>query len=195
METPKLFCCGGAKGAYAHLRVFCESMEDLSIGYSFGGTPTDPLVKGRIVYFYDPKTTSLQEALLCRTDIMFQEFMGIFDAKEKAASAAAEAHEEESSAYFQLLQIMTGCVSKLVWILSQTPSLKYVHALARATRLQELIESVDSGSTSELRAYVDEHCIQPLVAIDAMYEKDRLTTLRTHEEDDGDDGDSGDKTA
>jgi hypothetical protein len=118
---------------------------DLSLKYSFGGTRAAPLVSRVIAFaFFPTSSTSLQEALLERTDLLLGDLCAVFD--NACETFDTSSHDKtDAAAASKALQEMMGAVTYATKnILAQSPSVKYA---VMFTRIQSLFARLEAVQT------------------------------------------------
>ena len=109
--------------------------KQMDLGYSYGGTREDPLVKGFVPFVYDTHIHScLQEALLERTELLLQSLQFEFDSSKDVFDTSAESKARRLRA----LDVMVATVVfTTANILVQSPG---VHYAIMFTRIQEIFK-------------------------------------------------------
>jgi len=115
---------------------------DLSLKYSFGGTRGAPLVSRTIDFAFVPSTaSSLQEALLERTDLLLADLCAVFDGACDTFDACMSSDALKLDDAGHALQAMMGSVTYATKnVLAQSPSVKYA---VMFTRIQTLFARLD----------------------------------------------------
>lgn len=115
---------------------------DLSLKYSFGGTRGAPLVSRTINFAFVPSTaSSLQEALLERTDLLLADLCAVFDGACDTFDACTSSDALKLDDAGHALQAMMGSVTYATKnVLAQSPSVKYA---VMFTRIQTLFARLD----------------------------------------------------
>ena len=115
---------------------------DLSLKYSFGGTRGAPLVSRTIDFSFVPTTTSLQEALLERTDLLLADLCVVFDSACDTFDAAVKVGGTFDNADTALQAMMGSVTYATKNVLAQSPSVKYAVMFTRIQKLFARLEPV-----------------------------------------------------
>lgn len=112
----------------------------IDLVYSYGGTRESPLVKGVVPFTYDPEIhTTLQEALLERTELFLGNLKDTFDQALRVFEDATDRSKEDR---LRALDIMISTVTYTTnTILVASPS---VHYAIMFERIQSIFRHMDT---------------------------------------------------
>jgi hypothetical protein len=135
-----------------------DTTQDLSFAYSFGGSAEAPLVSGRILCTYDPRTDarSVQEVLVDRGNAFLAEMCRLFD-------TAADAGNEIA----RRLEVMAGALSEATTFLFMEPSGKCVAIFQRGHRLLRELQDLPTAKYGALCSFVQERVQLLQMLVDA----------------------------